>query len=152
MRMRSSLRIAVAVVSLAAATLLAPGPAAAADYCITFGGDPDIVFVGKNFRLPAPGQCKPWHGFLVRDFPALFDVSIATGTGCASSDGDVLRLHLGLVRENVSFQVYIILPLPAATGGILREYVTGQSGFGPSTTSLSILEGSACDPRKVRVP
>lgn len=149
--MRSSLRTAV-VVSLLAAAGLAPGPAAAADYCITFGGDPEIVFVGKNFRIPAPGQCKPWHGFLVRDLPALSDVSIATGTGCTSSDGATFRLHLSLVRENFAFQEYILLPLPSATGGILREYVIGQSGFGPSATSLSIMQGSVCDPRKVPVP
>jgi hypothetical protein len=130
-------------------TMLAwSSPASGADYCISFGPSSTEQFVGKKFKVPKPGQCKPWNGFLVTSFS---NVSISTGTGCTSSDGTTFRLNLATTRENFAFQDYVVLPLPAATGGTLSEFLTGQTGTDPHFT-FDDMRGAPCDLKTFPVP
>jgi len=133
---------------LVTTALVWSSPARGADYCIRFAASASEQFVGKKFKVPKPGQCKPWNGFLVTDFS---NVSISTGTGCTSSDGTTFRLNLSSIRENFSFQDYIVLPLPSATGGTLHEFLTGQTGTDPDFT-FDDMRGAPCDPKTFPVP
>jgi hypothetical protein len=74
--------------------LLAPFCANAADYCIkTNGGfgNGGSSFIGKNFAVPAAGQCVPWSGFVKT---ASSVIAISAGTACRSSDGKALELSI----------------------------------------------------------
>jgi hypothetical protein len=122
-------------------------PTAAGDFCIDEGGG--SIWVGKNFRLPRPGQCKPWHGFLLTSFS---NVSLSTGTGCTASDGTKFRLHLSNIRENVVFEDYIILPLPSLTNGTNDEYITAPPALTGLVTHFTGLQRIPCTPSKVPVP
>jgi hypothetical protein len=74
--------------------LIAPLYGNAADYCIrTNGGfgNGGASFIGKNFALPAAGECAPWSGFT----KALNSViAISAGTACRSTDGKSLELTI----------------------------------------------------------
>ena len=71
--------------ALAAALLLAPHLTQAADYCTSFG------LVGKNFKVPSKGKCKPFMGF----FPG--QPFVWTGGACASSDGTSVNFSIQAV-------------------------------------------------------
>jgi hypothetical protein len=74
--------------------LIAPLSGYAADYCIkTDGGfgNGGASFIGKNFALPANGQCVPWSGF-TKAFNSV--IAISSGVACRSTDGKSLELSI----------------------------------------------------------
>jgi hypothetical protein len=75
-------------------TLIVPLCATAASYCIKVNGgfgNGGTSFIGRNFVVPAPGDCKPWSGFTKA---ASSVIAMSTGSGCLSSNGKVLTLTI----------------------------------------------------------
>jgi hypothetical protein len=74
--------------------LIAPVYSYAANYCIAvsggFGGG-GTSFIGIGFALPAAGSCIPWAGFTKT---ASTVVLTTTGTGCVSTNGNVLTVSV----------------------------------------------------------
>jgi hypothetical protein len=126
--------------------VLGAGVARAADFCVVPVPGSGSQFVGKDFRMPGKGKCKAWNGILITSFS---DVSVTTGTGCTSSDGTTLRLHLVSAREALAFNDYIVLPLPALTGGTADEIV---AQFGSSVTHFTGVTAGKCDPKSIPIP
>lgn len=91
------------------------GSARAADVCIEWKTlTTTHQLVGKAFRVPGKGKCRPFAGFDIA-YPSLFD---ATGSGCTASDGSELRLVLTASREGYSpIFFHVTLPLPLGPGG-----------------------------------
>ena len=72
--------------------LIGPACSFAANYCIKVNGgfgNGGTSFIGRNFAVPAAGNCKPWSGFTKTGSTV---VAMSTGSGCTSSDGKVLTL------------------------------------------------------------
>lgn len=68
--------------------------ATAANYCIKVNGgfgNGGTSYIGRNFAVPAPGDCRPWAGFTKT---ASSVIANSTGAGCLSSDGKVLTLTI----------------------------------------------------------
>jgi hypothetical protein len=67
---------------------------AVTNFCIAvsggFGGG-GTTFVGRDFALPADGQCLPWSGFTKT---ASSVILITSGVGCLSSNGKVLTVSV----------------------------------------------------------
>jgi hypothetical protein len=77
-----------------AGLIAAPVFATATDYCIESGGgwpNGGTSFVGREFAMPAAGNCAPWSGFTKT---ASSVVLTTFGAGCLSSNGKVLTLNL----------------------------------------------------------
>jgi hypothetical protein len=132
--------------SIAMATALAAAlgtSADAADFCIDEGGS---IFVGQAFKVPGKGKCKTWKGFLL--VPGL-PVAISAGTGCTTSDGSALKLHVVSSRAADFSSSYITMPLPSLTGGTNDEIVPELSS---KRTHFTGLTAAPCDPKKVPVP
>jgi hypothetical protein len=122
------------------------GTASAADFCITVSPPDTTHYVGRGFTVPGKGKCKAWNGVFL---PSFANVSVTTGTGCRSSDGTTLRLHLVSMRETVAFNDYIVLPLPSLTGGTLDEVV---AQFGSSVTHIDGISAAKCNPKDNPIP
>lgn len=110
-----SLRRRAQVTVLGISLSLVGGLAAhAADFCIASGG---VTYVGKSFRVPPSGKCKPWAGFILG---LSGDPDNTThGTACASSDGAHVDFALTTAIEggdDVLFD-HLSLPKPSLTGG-----------------------------------
>lgn len=118
----------------------------AADFCIVVNPLDSTKYVGKGFKVPPKGKCKSWDGVYL---PSFANVSVSTGTGCTSSDGTTLRLHLVTARETVAFNDYIVLPLPSLTGGTLDEVV---AQFGSSVLHIDGISAAKCDPKAYPIP
>lgn len=76
---------------------------AASNYCIAVGGGfggGGTTFIGKNFAVPADGNCAPWSGFTKT---ASTVVVFSFGNGCLSSDGKVLTVSVTSVAGNFCF-------------------------------------------------
>jgi hypothetical protein len=131
--------------ALLALTVLC-GSARAADFCIQVQPNDSTRYVGKSFRVPGPGKCRPWNGVYL---PSFASVSVSTGTACTSSDGSTLRINLVSSRETVAFNDYIVLPLPALTGGTLDEVV---AQFGPDVLHIDGISAGKCTPSNVPIP
>jgi hypothetical protein len=122
------------------------GTASAADSCITPFPADSSHFVGRGFTVPGKGKCKVWNGVFL---PSFANVGVTTGTGCRSSDGTTLRLHLVSMRETAAFNDYIVLPLPSLTGGTLDEVV---AQFGSSVTHIDGISAAKCNPKDNPIP
>lgn len=120
--------------------------ARAADLCITVSPNDSTRYVGRGFVIPGKGKCKAWNGVYL---PSFANVSVTTGTGCTTSDGTKLRLHLVSMRETVAFNDYIVLPLPSLTGGTLDEVVPQ---FGPSVTRITGISAAKCNAKDNPIP
>jgi len=100
----------------------------AADFCMSSEG---LTYVAKAFRLPRPGKCSPWQGFIL-GLPGDPD-NTSTGTACASS-ADPLEPHVDFaittMVEGGSAVIFdhVSLPGPAFTGGD-RDTSTLADGF-----------------------
>jgi hypothetical protein len=95
--------------------LTAPLYSSAANYCIAVGGgfgSGGTSFIGRDFAVPAAGNCIPWSGFTKS---ATSVVLTSTGTGCLSSNGKVLTVSI--FSTDPSF-------LGAGPGGIGADYIT----------------------------
>src|SRR5262245_53392291 len=67
---------------------------ASAHYCIKVNGgfgNGGTSYIGRNFVVPAAGDCKRWAGFTKT---AATVVLISTGTGCLSTNGKVLTFTI----------------------------------------------------------
>jgi hypothetical protein len=125
------------------------GSASAADFCIRHyrpGYQAFFDMVGKGFKLPSKGRCKPFLGFASStQTPDAFDV---TGSACTASDGSAVHFvltELSRGSSSVSF-IAIELPLPLGPSGtIMHRYTNGGSLTGTSTPQ-------ACSTTPVPVP
>ena len=73
---------------------LAPICAHAANFCVAVNGgfgNGGTSYVAPAFKLPAANHCAAWSGFTKT---ASTVIAIATGTGCLSSNGQVLTLSI----------------------------------------------------------
>lgn len=73
---------------------LSASPALASNFCVAVNngfGHGGTSYVGPSFALPAANNCKPWSGYTKT---AATIITIATGTGCLSSNGKVLTLSV----------------------------------------------------------
>ncbi|MEW6268216.1 MAG: hypothetical protein AB1689_02825 [Thermodesulfobacteriota bacterium] len=131
---------------LALALGVVGGTAFAADLCITVNPADSTRYVGRGFTIPGKGKCRAWNGVYL---PSFANVSVTTGTGCTSSDGTVLRLHLVSMRETVAFNDYIVLPLPSLSGGTLDEVV---AQFGSTVTHIEGISAAKCKAKDNSIP
>lgn len=122
-----SARRALAI-ALVLTTAGAAAPSLAADFCMSSAG---LTYVGKSFRLPRPGKCASWQGFIL-GLPGGAD-NTSTGTACASS-ADPLEPHVDFAITTmveggaaVIFD-HVSLPGPTFTGGD-RDTSTLADGF-----------------------
>ncbi len=120
--MKLSLTVGLCAVGL----LLTSVASQAADYCVTF---PGFVIVGKGFKVPPKGNCKPWNGFSAQSGHN----SPSNGTGCTSSDGSQLNLMFITAFAEVgdSFeedQMTISLP----SGAVTDHFTNFSGGTGSS--------------------
>lgn len=121
----------LAIGACLAGLLLASAALNAADYCVNF---PGFVIVGKGFKVPAKGTCKPWVGFSAQQN----ENSPSNGTGCTSSDGTHLNLMFTTAspEESNSFeedQMTISLP----SGAVTDYYTFFMDGTGSSGGPVS---------------
>ena len=114
--MKASHLFYTSVLSVALTTVGAP-LAHAADFCVSSAG---LTYVAKAFRLPRPGKCAAWQGFIL-GLPGDPD-NTSTGTACASS-ANPADLHVDVVittivegGADVIFD-HLSLPAPAFTDG-----------------------------------
>ena len=109
-----SRRLGVLAAAIGLATGLA-GTAGAADVCIKYY-IPYLKFsltiVGKGFRVPSKGRCKPFFGYSMEGG--------VTGSACTSSDGSKANFTLtqivGSTGETSFFHVALPLPLGDLAG------------------------------------
>ena len=115
----------------------------ARDFCINYNGGV-CNYVGKSFKVPDKGKCRPWSGF---GTPACFGAHNAqTGTACTASDGTHVNFTItSLATTGVLEFTSADLPLPALTGG--SGVVCNLSGCFP----LSV-DSVPCAPSKVPIP
>ena len=98
---RSSLGLALCAAALAT-------PAMAKDFCLSNNGT-DLFVVGKGFKIPSKGQCKPFGGF--------FEGSdLVSGNACTRSDGSAVYLNLNFSPGGGVENDNITLSLPSMTG------------------------------------
>lgn len=122
------------------------GTARAADLCIKVAPNDSTQYVGRGFTIPGKGKCRAWNGVYL---PSFANVSVTTGTGCTSSDGTLLRLHLTSMRQTVAFNDYVVLPLPSLTGGTIDEIVPQ---FGSSVLHIEGVSAAKCNPKDNPIP
>jgi hypothetical protein len=88
----------------------------AADYC--FGGGL-YSFVGKGFKVPTRGKCKPFSGWKTYDLTD--DVVLVTGTACTTAGGEFVDMSLVSQRAGtwgwLSFET-VRLPLQQGLQGV----------------------------------
>jgi hypothetical protein len=93
--------------------LIAPLFSSAANYCIAVGGGfggGGTSFIGRDFTVPAAGNCVPWSGFTKT---ATTVILFTSGVGCTSSNGKVLTVS-----------VFSADPSYAGAGGFDADYIT----------------------------
>ena len=111
----------------------------AADFCISVSPPDSTRYVAKGFRIPRPGKY----------LPSFDDVSVSTGTACTTSDGTTLRININTSREGVTFNDYVVLPLPGLTGGTLSEVVPQ---FGDAPILIPGISAAKCAARENPIP
>jgi hypothetical protein len=132
---------------LALATTLGLGASAAraGDFCLTYdviGGTQAIV--GKAFKVPGHGRCKPFMGLLGGGLSSL-DV---TGSACTASDGSHVRFALtALGAGGAPVFYHVDLPLPLGPAGSIGVY---SAQFGQGFAQLP--HGYPCNPSIVAIP
>jgi hypothetical protein len=110
------------------------GPAHAADFCIKHWRVGEGVYfdmVGKGFRVPGKGRCKPFVGFSASaQDPGVYD---ETGSACTATDGSKVRFvltEMDRASSNVTF-FEISLPLPLGPSGTyMRRFPNGSAEAG----------------------
>jgi hypothetical protein len=132
-------------VRVAALTLLALtlswSTAQAGDFCMTGS---TFQIVGKSFKVPPHGKCKPFFGF----FPSTGG-SATTGQACTATNGSHVVFDLTTTVSGLVFAEWdnIDLSLPTLTGPI-----TSTSDFlGTLSSSSGVVTGAPC-PAPVPIP
>src|SRR5262245_15888319 len=131
------------VVSAALTIAIAVGSVArAADFCVSANGNPDLL-VGKKFKVPGRGTCKPFFGF------QMGAASIpVTGQGCTNDSNTTLTLELLSMQGGQGVTTYLItLSLPSM-GGSLDTCHLGPGSYCSSLVSNSV----SCPTSSVAIP
>jgi len=131
-------------IALAAVLLLAPQIMHAADFCLV---NPPLV--GKGFKIPSKGKCKPFLGF------GTGVTGIWTGGACTNSLGTLV--HIGVQSlDNFGIEsVSIDLSLPALTGSgedCVADTNLAGGGLSPGLCTSIATSVVACSPSTVPVP
>jgi hypothetical protein len=118
------------------------GPAGAADFCIKHyrpGFGAFFSMVGKGFKVPSKGRCKPFLGFATST--QSLDIFDVTGSACTATNGSNVQFVLTEIHRfgSVSF-VSMTLPLPLGPSGTMtRRFMNNSSETtGPSPESCPI--------------
>jgi len=127
-------------------TLLWVGNARASDFCITESTGLGLTFVGKSFKIPGKGKCKPWIGFVKSgaNYPS-------SGTACTTSDGSEVSVSIttapfdGITNSLVDFFSF---SLPGLGSMDASELPLGGS---PTFASGTATAGT-CNPPKQTIP
>lgn len=110
-----------AALALALVAVLA-GQAAAADFCMEYVGESlkQVDMVGKGFRVPAKGRCKPFLGFAHET--SSLDTRDVAGGACTDSQGK--NVHFVLTQTQRYFgtttTLHVTVPLPLGPLGSLQ--------------------------------
>jgi hypothetical protein len=123
-------------VRVAALTLaLSWSAAQAGDFCITAS---TFQIVGKSFKVPSPGKCKPFFGFF-----STSSGSYTTGQACTASDNSHVNFVLtSTMAGTVGFAEWDNVDVDLLLGtGVL----TGSADlFGTLTTTSGVVTGAPC--------
>ena len=122
---------------------LTPAAAHASDFCLQ-QAPPDgaITYVGKDFRPPAWGKCKPWQGFIL--IGSLATPYPSTGTACTSSVGDHMSLSIAtpiavFAADGIGTITELTqLPLPLGSAPSTFDYRISTTPGGTTATVESI--------------
>ena len=120
--------------------------APAKDYCIHGVGAIDVIYVGKQFKIPAAGKCETWSGFCSS---GCSPDNVQTGTACTASDGSHVSfiINTAYLASNRQWD-WIRLSLPSQTGsGNENNLQEGIEDTQPYTAT-----GETCSPAIVEVP
>ena len=116
----------------------------AADFCVSINSGAHIL-VGKAFRVPSKGSCRPFNGIIQYAFGGLF-----SGNACTASNGGYVEFNLmGSAGGIRALNFY--LPLPSLTGGGGDDKVVIGAGIGLVDYSVTA-DKVACRPPVVPVP
>jgi hypothetical protein len=133
-------------VRVAALTLLALtltwSTAQAGDFCITGS---TFQIVGKSFKVPPHGKCKPFFGFFTNT-----GGSATTGQACTATNGSHVVFNLTTTASGTpAFAEWdnIDLSLPALTGTLTST----SDLFGTLTSNTLVVTGAPC-PAPVPIP
>src|SRR5262249_2122228 len=77
-------RKAILVLLVGGVVRLVTAPAWGGDFCIQLSSSLIAKFVGKNFKVPGKGKCKPWAGFCAT---GCSPGTVQTGIACTGADG-----------------------------------------------------------------
>jgi hypothetical protein len=145
MATRFGIRTAATVATALGLVTALAGTARASDFCIEYT-ESNLLWgqlVGKGFRVPGPGRCKPFYGFAAGGATG----RTLTGSACTVSAGDKVRFTLTeSYPGGWSGVFHVDLVLPLGQGGTITEQ------FADGTfASLSDPDGFVC-PTKMFVP
>jgi hypothetical protein len=135
----------IATVTLGMVLLTAPAVTLAADYCAgpwSFFTQYSFMLVGKRFRTPAKGQCKPFTGFLqsIGEFDtANYPV---TGSGCTDFNGS-LKI-IGMYTAGGSQPATITLNINTSTGAGSGTDCRMDVGNGGGCATMSQFDVGTC--------
>ena len=135
-KMTRRIRQAVIAVTVLGFALGAAPAARAGDFCFNAGV---YSFVGKGFKVPGKGRCKPFTGWKEYIFGG---ASVVSGTACTPLIGDFMDLSLTSQQSIGSGAMLesIHVPLKANVSGAYNyQYVNGASG---SSTTVGV--GNVC--------
>jgi hypothetical protein len=128
--MKTGVRVAALMLALSWSA------AQAGDFCITAS---TFQIVGKSFKVPPPGKCKPFFGFF-----STLSGTYTTGQACTASNGSHVNFVLTTtVVTELGFAEWdnVDLALPGGAGML----VGGADLFGALTTKSGVVVGSPCN-------
>ncbi len=131
---------------ISAAWFLATAPAFAGDYCITLGGPQAGTYVGKDFKIPKPGECANWRG---ECSVGCSPDNVQAGVACTASDGSHVSLGITTyyLADNRQFD-WIRLNLPTSVGSGNLNYLEPTNP--PNQTQNYSPTGAECATQPVR--
>ena len=123
--------------------------ATASDFCISYTDAllSEHSIVGKGFKLPPPGRCRPFAGFHRSEFSLL--LSDVTGSACTAANGNEVRFALTETYDGnpVAAFFHVKAKLPLGPAPILNH------GYSNGASSLAIGESiGPCSPGVIPVP
>ena len=118
------------LVVLAFSAVVIAGPAMAKDFCLSKTGS-TVYIVGKGFKLPTKGKCKPFSG--------VFELAdLVSGNACTKSDGSGTYFNLTFSPETGVENVSIILDLTMMSGTAFDCFDVMGSTTGPHCSSFGV--------------
>jgi hypothetical protein len=129
--------------AFAAILVIVPHLARAGDTC--FRLNQTVTLVGKNFKIPGRGKCKPLAGFLQEDNTFWF------GGACASSDGTTAHIDAHGTSTDYGIEhIRFDLNLSTLTG--TGKDCVADTGVGGTCVVISKAEVVPCSPVRVPIP